>query len=132
MTTYPLRDNTDNDLQASSGRPLIDISSDGIRDNTLSADDLRIHADTLRKQAQIAKDAGYSQLAGNFLRAAELTLVPNEEVLKIYEMLRPDRASHDELLRLANYLETTYQATENAAFIREAANVYQQRNILRR
>lgn len=131
MSQYPLRDNAD-DLQAFSGRPLNEITSDAIADGELSADDLRIHADALRRQAQIAREAGYPQLADNFLRAAELTAVPQEEVLKIYEMLRPDRSSWDELHTLADYLENTYDATANATFIREAASVYQERGILRR
>ena len=68
-------------------------------------------------------------MAANLLRAAELTDVPNDELLKIYEMLRPERASFDELTRLADYLETTYGARENAAFIREAADVYRERGL---
>jgi propanediol dehydratase small subunit len=132
MSKYPLRHNAEDDLQAFSGRPLSEITSDAVANDTLSADDLRTHASALRQQAEIAQEAGYSQLASNFLRAAELTLVPNDEVLKIYEMLRPDRSSWDELMTLADYLEKTYGASENAIFIREAAEVYQERKILRR
>jgi propanediol dehydratase small subunit len=132
MTQYPLRDNPDDDVQAFSGRPLSEITSEAIANGTLSADDLRIHASALRQQATIAQDAGYTQLASNLLRAAELTIVPNDEVLKIYEMLRPDRSSWDELMQLADYLEKTYAASENATFIREAAEVYRERKILRR
>ena len=61
-----------------------------------------------------------------------MTDVPNEEMLKIYESLRPERASYEELARLADYLETTYGARENAVFIREAAEVYRERGMLRR
>lgn len=132
MTKYPLRHNAEDDLQAFSGRRLSEITSNAVADGTLSADDLRTHASALRQQAEIAQKAGYPQLASNFLRGAELTLVPNDEVLKIYEMLRPDRSSWDELMTLADYLEKTYDAGENATFIREAAEVYRERNILRR
>ena len=58
--------------------------------------------------------------------------MPNDELLKIYELLRPERASFDELARLADYLEETYGARENAAFIRDAAATYQERDLLRR
>ena len=126
---YPLRENAEN-LQAFSGRQLHEIHPDSIAE--LNADDLRTHADTLRQQAKIAADAGFRQLAANLRRAAELTQVPNEELLKIYEMLRPQRATHAELIRLADYLEAQYEARENATMIRQAANVYQQRGILRR
>jgi propanediol dehydratase small subunit len=132
MTQYPLRENAADTLKTFSERNLNEITSDALRDGDLTADDLRTHGDTLRLQAQIAEDAGYPQLANNLRRAAELTRVPNEEVLKIYEMLRPDRSSWEELNKLADYLENTYQATENAKFIREATTIYKERGILRR
>ena len=128
MTQYPLKEHHAHELHAFSGRPLAEITADA----DISADDLRIHADTLRQQATIARQAGYDQLALNLLRAAELTLVPNEELLKIYDMLRPDRSSWDELMNLASYLEDKYQAAENARFIREAATIYRERGLLRR
>lgn len=132
MSEYPLKENAGDTLHAFSGRPLSEITSDAIAGGELSADDLRIHADSLRQQAEIARNAGYPQLAENLLRAAELTQVPNDEVLKIYEMLRPERSSWEQLQNLATYLEDTYQAAENAKFIREAAEVYQERGLLRR
>ncbi len=132
MSAYPLRDNAPDRLRAHSGRPLRDISPEAIAAGELNADDLRTHADALRQQAEIARDSGYPQLAANLLRAAELTNVPNDELLRIYDALRPERASYEELLRLADYLEDSYDAGENAAFIREAATVYRERNLLRR
>ena len=132
MSVYPLRENKSDELLTHSGRPLSGITSEAIAAGELTGDDLRTHADTLRQQAAIACDGGYPQLAANLSRAAELTHVPNEELLKIYELLRPERASFDELLRLADYLAETYGAKENAAFIKEAATVYRERNLLRR
>ena len=129
---YPLRDNATDKLRSFSERALSEITAEAIAKGELSGDDLRTHADALRQQARIARDAGYPQLAGNLSRAAELTSVPNDELLKIYELLRPDRARHEELTRLADYLELTYGASENAAFIREAAETYRERNLLRR
>jgi propanediol dehydratase small subunit len=132
MTDYPLKEHAAGSLHAFSGRPLSEITSEAVANDNVSADDLRIHADALRQQARIAQQAGYEALAKNLLRAAELTLVPNDEVLKIYEMLRPDRSSWEDLNNLAAYLEENYQATENANFIREAADVYRERGLLRR
>ncbi len=129
---YPLRDNSAETLLTHSGRRLSDVTAEAIAAGELGGDDLRAHADTLRQQATIARDGGYPQLAANLLRAAELTDVPNEELLRVYELLRPERASYDELIRLADYLEGTFGARENAAFIREAAAVYRERNLLRR
>ena len=131
-SAYPLRDKASDRLYAYSGRPLKDISAEAIAAGELSAEDLRTQADALRQQAEIARDGGYPQLAANLMRAAELTDVPNEELLRIYDALRPERASYEELQRLADYLEDRYDAGENAAFIREAADVYRDRNLLRR
>lgn len=132
MSQYPLRDSNADELITHSGRLLSDITADAIAAGELTGDDLRTHADTLRQQAEIARRGGYPQLAANLQRAAELTDVPNEELLKIYELLRPERASYDELARLADYLEATYGAAENAAFIKDAAKVYRERGLLRR
>lgn len=132
MSQYPLRDHAADRLRAHSGRPLAEITAEAIGAGALGADDLRTHADALRQQADIAREGGYPQLAASLLRAAELTHVPNDELLRIYETLRPERASFEELQRLADYLEGTYDAGENAAFIREAAAVYRERNLLHR
>lgn len=132
MSEYPLRENAAESLRAQSGRWLSEITAEALAAGELGGDDLRTHADTLRQQAEIARAGGFPQLAANLLRAAELTDVPNDELLRIYETLRPERASYIELERLADYLESTYGARENAAFIREAADVYRARGLLRR
>ena len=82
---------------------------------------MRIQAETLRLQAQVAEQSGYIQLAANLRRAAELTAVPNKEVLQIYDLLRPGRASYEQLMQLAEHLEQTYDAVETGKFMREAA-----------
>ncbi len=119
-------------IRAVSGRPLDAVTLDVLMVGELSADDIRIHGETLRAQAEVARAAGYNQLAQNWIRAAELTVVPNDQLLKTYELLRPERSTYAELIALADYLEATYAALENARFIREAAEVYQQRGLLRR
>jgi propanediol dehydratase small subunit len=123
--------NAADDLKAFSGKPLAEITLDAVEAGTLSADDLRIQAETLRAQAQVAEGAGYPQLAANLRRAAELTAVPNQEVLQIYDLLRPGRATYERLIQLAAYLEQTYQAAETGRFVREAAEVYRQRGLLK-
>lgn len=129
---YPLAEHEAEHLQAASGRPFSEVTVQTALDGTLTPDDLRIQAETLRAQAQVARDAGHPQLASNLLRAAELTAVPNEELLKMYDLLRPGRASHDTLMKLAQLLEVTYAAPETASFVREAAEVYKVRGLLRR
>jgi propanediol dehydratase small subunit len=58
--------------------------------------------------------------------------VPNNEILKIYDLLRPSRASYQQLTDLADLLEKTYHALETAKFLREAAEVYRDRGLLHR
>ncbi len=125
---YPLIDNED--LQTATGRPLDEVTLENLA--ALQPGDLQVKAETLHAQAQIAREAGYVQLAANLTRAAELTRVPNEELLQMYDLLRPGRSSYERLQALAEHLETQYQASENAKLVREAAEAYQARGLLRR
>ena len=128
---YPLMDNAADQLSAGSGRPLSTITQAAAEGGELEIADLQISADTLRAQAAIAREAGYPQLGANLTRAAELTGVPNDEIVRMYETLRPGRASYSELMALADHLEHTYHAPETAALVREAAAVYQARGLVR-
>ena len=122
---YPLREHAADKLQAASGRSLAAITPDTIDD--LQIDDLKISAATLREQAEVAQRSGYVQLAANLVRAAELTAVPNDAVLGMYEKLRPGRSSEAELLALAAQLEQDFHATHTAALVREAATQNKER-----
>lgn len=130
-TNYPLAEHAAEQLRAISGRPFGTLTEEAAAAGELEIADLQISAETLRAQAQIARQAGYLQLAANLTRAAELTAVPNAEVLRMYETLRPGRASYEELVALAECLEQTYRATESAALVREAAEAYRARGLLR-
>ena len=136
MTTqslkYPLSESAADTLQAASGRHLAEINSAAARAGELSMADFQISADTLRAQAEVARQAGYPQQALNLIRAAELTAVPNIEVLRMYNTLRPGRATHAELSALAELLEEQYHAPECARMVREAAAVYQTRNLFQK
>ena len=99
--------------------------------NNVTAQDMRITPETLRLQASIARDAGRDRLAMNFERAAELTAVPDDRILEIYNALRPYRSTKEELLTIADDLESRYQAKICAAFVREAATLYVERKKLK-
>ena len=114
-----------------SGRPLHELTMEAIRAGELTAGDLSISGETLRHQADVAENAGYRQLAENLRRAAELTLLSNEEVLDIYRALRPGRRTHYELMGLADHLEKDRKAARTAALIREAAEVYRERELVK-
>lgn len=108
----------------------VDALLEGVRAATVSMDDFRITPDTLRHQAGVARTHANGQLAENFERAAELVDVPDAEVLALYELLRPRRATADELEEAAASLEAR-GAVRNAALVREAAAVYSRRGLLR-
>jgi len=127
---YPLGEHARERITSATGRPLDDLTLENIRAGEVNPGDFTIHADTLRAQASIAEEAGFAQLAANFRRAAELAAVPQEKVLAVYEALRPYRVTYDQLLALADELERDYGATENARFVREAAEVYQKRGLV--
>ncbi len=129
---YPLAQNEADRVQAASGRRFEALTFEAAAAGELQPDDLRIHAETLRRQAEIARQAGHPQLARNLQRAAELTAVPNDELLQMYDLLRPSRASYQQLIGLADLLERTYHAVETARFVREAAQVYRDKGLLRR
>jgi propanediol dehydratase small subunit len=129
---YPLMEHAADILQAANGRRMSELTLEAATTGNLSAADLRISAETLHAQAEIARQAGYMELAANLSRAAELTGVSNEELLQMYEMLRPGRATFEELTALAETLENRYNAPENAHFVREAASAYRVRGLLRR
>jgi len=129
--SYPLADHPDQ-IRAASGRPLTEIDLAAAISGQLSGADMQISGETLAAQAQIARGSGYAQLAENLERAAELTAVPNEELLVMYGMLRPERSTYAELAALAERLENEFNAPINAAFVREAAEVYRERKLLRR
>lgn len=115
---------------AKSGRPVDQITLDAVRAGEISADDIRIHPDTLEHQAAVAERAGNPQLAANFRRAAELTALPDDEVMAIYEALRPGRSTRAELEGIADRLSSA-GASLNAALVREAADAYEARGLLR-
>jgi propanediol dehydratase small subunit len=98
----------------------------------LTTEDFRISGETLQRQADAAQAAGYRQLGENLRRAAELTNVSNKKLFEIYEALRPGRATYDRLMALVQELENEYQAPRTAALVREAAQVYLDRGLVKR
>jgi len=71
-------------------------------EDRVTLEDLRITSASLRQQAEIARAAGRDTLAANFERDAEFVDVPQDTIMRIYELLRPCRAqSPRELLAAA-------------------------------
>lgn len=96
----------------------------------VDAQELMITAAQLRHQATVARDQGNPQLAANLERAAELSALSDEDLLMMYESLRPGRASGDDLRQLADRLERE-AGPLCAQLVREALHHYERRGLLR-
>jgi propanediol dehydratase small subunit len=129
---YPLASRRPDLVRTLTGKGFQDITLENVVSRKIEAQEIRIRPETLELQAQVAEKHRKPQLALNFRRAAELTRIPDEEVLKIYNALRPGRSTKEDLLIMAKDLEKRYQAKINAAFIREAVKVYEKRGLLRK
>jgi len=116
------------EVRALSGRPVDELTLDAVRRGEVGLADLRIHPDTLERQAAVAQQHANPQLAQNLRRAAELTQLSDEEVLAIYEALRPGRATQAELTTLADSLAAR-GLPGCAALVAEAAEVYAGRGL---
>jgi propanediol dehydratase small subunit len=112
------------------GCALDELTIEAVLDGELSVEDFRISGETLRTQADAAETAGYPQLAQNLRRAAELTRLSNQELLDIYDALRPGRSTYSQLIELADRLEGELGASLTAVLVREAAEVYRERGIV--
>jgi propanediol dehydratase small subunit len=117
-------------FRALSGRPLEEITLTEAVAGNLAPADLRIHPDALGYQAEVAEQNGNRQLAENLRRASELTAIDDAELLRVYEALRPGRATFEELESIAVHLDDA-GATTCAAFVREAADAYAKRGLTR-
>ena len=115
-------------VQALSGRPVGELTLEAVRRGEVSLPDLRIHPATLEHQAQVALEHDNPQLAENLRRAAELTALGDDEVLAIYEALRPGRSTAAQLTTLAASL-TARGLPRCAALLTEAAEIYTRRGL---
>jgi len=115
-------------IRALSGKPVQSLTVDAMKAGEVGLADLRIHPDTLERQAVIAEEHENPQLAENLRRAAELTRLPDDEVLAIYDALRPGRATAAQLTALARSLADRGMP-RCAALVDEAAEVYARRGL---
>ena len=126
MTVNGVTDETP--IRALSGRAVEGLTVEAVRAGEVDVVDLRIHPETLERQAVVAERHGNPQLAENLRRAAELTRLPDDEVLAIYDALRPGRSTPAQLTELAASLDTR-GLPRCAALLTEAADVYARRGL---
>ncbi|WP_070001030.1 diol dehydratase small subunit [Cellulosilyticum sp. I15G10I2] len=132
MDLYPLIEKYPELIASKTGKKLEDVTIENIMNGSIGIDDISISKSTLMLQAKVALEDGKTQLAENFVRAAELIAVPDDEILQIYNSLRPYRATETELQNIADKLEAKYDAPICANFIRETLEVHKKRDILRK
>jgi propanediol dehydratase small subunit len=115
-------------IRALSGKAVDGLTVEAVRTGEVGVADLRIHPETLERQAVVAEQHGNPQLAENLRRAAELTRLPDDEVLAIYEALRPGRSTPAQLTELAASLDGR-GLPRSAALLAEAAEIYARRGL---
>lgn len=131
VADFPLAERRPDLVTTPAGTPLEAITLEAVLSGEITAEEMRISPRTLELQARVAEAAGRAPLARALRRAAELTALPDAEIMATYEALRPRRETMDGLLALADRLESIYQAPLNAALVREAAAVYERRGLLK-
>ena len=130
---YPLAEKRPEVVRGKRGKGLDEITLDAVLEDRVALEDLRITARALRQQAEIARAAGRETLAENFERAAELVDVPQDTIMHVYELLRPGRVeSKSALLAAAAELREQHSANIMAAFVEEAAAVYERRGLFKK
>ena len=133
IADYPLAEKRPEIVRGKRGKGLDEITLEALLEDRVTLEDLRITAAALRQQGEIACAAGRNTLAANFGRGAELVDVPQDTIMRIYELLRPGRAqSQEELLAAARELRDQYGAKVLATFVEEAAAVYEQRGLFKK
>lgn len=127
---YPMLKKHGDIIKTPTGKSVNDITLENVLNESVTIKDVRISSEMLHAQAQIAESAGKKQIGENLKRAAELTQVPDDTIIKMYDMLRPNRSTKTQLEELAQTLLNQYHAPMCAQLVREAAAVYEKRNIL--
>ena len=130
MSNYPLGKNAADTITSKTGKKLSQITLEELKRGNVTADDIKISSEMLKRQGQVAKEADNPQMQANFDRAAELVNVPDDVILNMYNMLRPNRSTKKQLILLAQELLEKYQAPHCAKLVLEAAEIYEKRGIL--
>lgn len=113
---YPLLEKHPEVVRTPTGKPMEAITMEAVRSGAITGEDLRISRDMLLCQADVAESAGKKQMAENLRRAAEMTAVPDDKVIEMYDLLRPNRATKAQLEQMAATLENDYGAAMCAAW----------------
>ena len=115
---------TDRDIRSKTGKALEDITMDSVLSGDITPEDIKISKEQLHYQGKVAREHGRVQMEQNFVRAGEMVDMEDALLLEIYDKLRPNRSTKQELLEYAARLKNEYQAVECTKLIRQAASLY--------
>ena len=127
---YPLGKYEKDFIKSKTGKKPEEITLDAVLRGQISSEDIKISKETLRAQGKVAGEQGNAPMEKNFERAAELTEVPDDVILKMYDKLRPNRSTKLELVMMAQELIEKYDAKNCARLVMEACEIYEKRGIL--
>ena len=127
---YPVAEKRPELVESARGKRLEEITLDAVMAGEVTMEDLRITPRALQQQAEIARAVDRAALAANFERASEMARLPQPVIMEIYELLRPGRAPGKQtLLEQAERLRRDFAAERLAAFLEEAAEIYERRKL---
>ncbi len=130
LADYPVAEKRPELVRTARGVALDAVTVEAVVAGDLTLADLAITPGALHNQAAIARAAGRPTLAENFERAADMVPIPAELILSVYEKLRPGRVKDKAtLLAVAAGLRRDYGAETLAAFVEQAAAVYERRGV---
>lgn len=130
MSNYPLGQHEADTITSKTGKRLSQITLDEVKKGNVKAEDIKISPEMLMRQGQVAREADNPQMEANFQRASELSNVPDDVILTMYNKLRPNRSTKQELVLMAQELLQKYNAPHCAKLVLEAAEIYEKRGIL--
>ncbi|MBQ4258671.1 MAG: diol dehydratase small subunit [Lachnospiraceae bacterium] len=127
---YPLGEYEKDTITSKSGKKLKDITLQEVKNGNVTAEDIKISKETLMKQGQVCRENDNPIMAENMERASELVDVPDDVILKMYNKLRPNRSTYEELVLMAQELLEKYHAPRCAKMVLEAAEIYKKRGVV--
>ena len=130
MSNYPLGVKEADTITSKTGKRLDEITLDEVKKGNITAEDIKISSEMLKRQGQVAHKADNPQMEANFERASELVNVPDDVILNMYNKLRPNRSTKRELVLMAQELLEKYHAPHCAKLVLEAAEIYEKRGSL--
>ena len=93
MSNYPLGQNDADTITSKTGKKLNEITLEEVKKGNVTAEDIKISSEMLKRQGKVAQEADNPQMTANFERASELVNVPDDVILDMYNKLRPNRSS---------------------------------------